>query len=106
MSGRISVDPRGLRASAAAARAIGDEFTGPCTSAVTAGRAAADHLAGWAVGAALARHAEAWAPTLARVAERLADTAADLDATAAGHEWNDDAVAETWQPRVPQQGTR
>lgn len=106
MSGRISVDPSGLRASAAAARAIGDEFAGPSASAVTAGRAAADDLAGWPVGAALARHAETWAPALARVSQRLADTAANLDATAGGHEWNDDAVTETWQQRVPRQGSR
>ncbi|MEU3494646.1 hypothetical protein [Kitasatospora cineracea] len=97
MSERISVDPAELRASAAAARSIGEELQQPATTAVAASRSTGSELAGWSIGGQLQRLAEGWDPTLDRLAERLTTTASALEATAQGHEWNDDRIAGTWR---------
>ncbi len=97
MSERISVDPAELRASAAAARSIGDELQQPATTAAGASRSTGGELAGWSVGAELQSLADGWAPTLGKLTERLATTASALEASAQGHEWNDDQIAGTWR---------
>ncbi|WP_371494157.1 hypothetical protein OG871_03530 [Kitasatospora sp. NBC_00374] len=97
MSGQIRVDAVELRASARVAESIAEELGKPADTAVTASRAAAGPLAGWSVSAALESMADGWAPTLAKVRDRFTTTAANLQRTADGHEWNDRAVAEVWQ---------
>ncbi|QKW23942.1 hypothetical protein HUT16_36920 [Kitasatospora sp. NA04385] len=97
MSEQIRVDPAELRASAAAVRSIGEELQPPATGATDSSRTTAGELAGWSVGAELQSLADGWAPALGRLSERLADTASALEASAQGHEWNNDQIAETWQ---------
>ncbi|MFC8719418.1 hypothetical protein [Kitasatospora sp. NPDC057198] len=97
MSEQISVDPAELRASAAAARSIGEELRQPAAAATDSSRSTAGELAGWSVGKELQSLAEGWAPTLGRLSERLDTTASALEAGAQGHEWNNDAIAEMWQ---------
>ncbi|QKW23963.1 hypothetical protein HUT16_37140 [Kitasatospora sp. NA04385] len=41
--------------------------------------------------------AQGWAPTLGKLTERLATTASALEASAQGHEWNDDQIADAWR---------
>ncbi|MFB7948009.1 hypothetical protein ACFC6L_24185 [Kitasatospora phosalacinea] len=97
MNEQVRVDPQELRASAAAARDIGEEFRPPAGSATAAGRAAGGELAGWSIGAGLGRLADGWAPVLDTLAERLVGTAAALEATALGHEGNDRRIADAWR---------
>ncbi|MFD7732440.1 hypothetical protein ACFV6F_18870 [Kitasatospora phosalacinea] len=97
MNEQVRVDPQELRASAAAARNIGEEFRPPADTATTAGRAAGGELAGWSIGAGLRSLADDWTPVLAALAERLTGTAAALEATALGHEDNDRRIADAWQ---------
>ncbi|RAJ44641.1 hypothetical protein K353_01217 [Kitasatospora sp. SolWspMP-SS2h] len=97
MSEQISVDPAELRASAAASRSIGEELRQPVAAATGASRTTGGELAGWSVGAELQRLAKGWTTPLGGLAERLAATAAALEASARGHEWNDDRIAGTWR---------
>ncbi|GLW72810.1 hypothetical protein Kpho02_51090 [Kitasatospora phosalacinea] len=97
MDGQVRVDPQELRASAAAARNIGEEFRPPADTATAAGRAAGGALAGWSIGPGLHRFADDWAPVLGTLAERLTGTAAALEATALAHERNDHRIADTWR---------
>ncbi|WAL75378.1 type VII secretion target [Kitasatospora sp. YST-16] len=97
MNERISVDPAELRASAAAARNIGEELRQPAATATGASRSTGGELAGWSVGAGLQSLADGWAPTLDKLTERLASTAAALEASAQGHEWNDGRIADAWR---------
>ncbi|GLW55528.1 hypothetical protein [Kitasatospora phosalacinea] len=97
MNEQVRVDPQELRASAAAARNIGEEFRPPADTATTAGRAAGGELAGWSIGPGLCGLADGWAPVLDTLAARLTGTAAALEATARGHEDNDHRIADAWR---------
>ncbi|MCX5213060.1 hypothetical protein OG689_27955 [Kitasatospora sp. NBC_00240] len=95
----IKVDPAALRASAGLARAIGEELAMPFESVIRTGSAAAALLAGWSVADELGEMSKGWAPTFTKIRERIKNTATNLDATADGHEWNDQAIAQLWTPR-------
>ncbi|MFI1524578.1 hypothetical protein [Kitasatospora cineracea] len=97
MSEQISVDPAELRASAAAARSIGEELRQPSMAAIASGRSTSSELAGWSIGGELQSLADGWDPVLGRLSERLATTASALEASAQGHEWNDGRIAEAWR---------
>ncbi|WP_158715317.1 hypothetical protein [Kitasatospora phosalacinea] len=102
MSEQISVDPAELRASAAAARSLGEELQQPSTAAIASSRSTSSELAGWSIGGELQSLADGWDPTLGKVTERLATTASALEASAQGHEWNDDQIADTWRKQGQQ----
>ncbi|MFB7949909.1 hypothetical protein ACFC6L_33955 [Kitasatospora phosalacinea] len=97
MSEQISVDPAELRASAAAARSIGEELQQPGAAAIAASRSTSGELAGWSIGGELQSLAQGWDPVLGKLTERLATTASALEASAQGHEWNDDQIADAWR---------
>ncbi|MER8185139.1 hypothetical protein [Kitasatospora sp. NPDC094015] len=96
----IKVDPGELRASAGVARALGAELDGPVGVALGASAAGAGRLAGWAVAQGLGRLADGWAAPLAAVRDRLADTAANLEANAEGYLRTDRAIADAWKAPV------
>jgi hypothetical protein len=88
----VNVDE--LRASASFARSIGNELGGPIGTALKDNAGAEAQLAGWSIGPALERIGTDWAPALAALHARLTDTAANLEATAQGHEWTDHSIAD------------
>ncbi|GAA2144809.1 hypothetical protein GCM10009760_32740 [Kitasatospora kazusensis] len=94
MGGGLRVDAAELRASAGFARTAGEELGGPVDAALRDNSVATARLAGWSIGPALERIGADWAPALAALRARLADTAASLEAAAQGHEWTDHSVAE------------
>ncbi|GLW75132.1 hypothetical protein Kpho02_74290 [Kitasatospora phosalacinea] len=97
MSEQISVDPAELRASAAAARSIGEELQQPSAAAIASSRSTGSELAGWSIGGELQSLAQGWDPVFGKLTERLVTTACALEASAQGHEWNDGQIAEMWQ---------
>ncbi|MFJ1796577.1 hypothetical protein [Kitasatospora griseola] len=96
------MDPAELRASAAAARTIGEELQPPSTTATASSRTAAGELTGWSIGPELQNLADGWDPTLGKLRERLTTTAAALEGSAQGHEWTDDQIADTWRKQGAQ----
>ncbi|MER5641912.1 type VII secretion target [Kitasatospora sp. NPDC002227] len=94
MSETFNVNVDELRASASFARSIGDELGGPIDTALKDNAGAEAQLAGWSMGLALEQLGADWAPALAALRARLTDTAANLEATAQGHEWTDHSIAD------------
>ncbi|BAJ26678.1 MULTISPECIES: hypothetical protein [Kitasatospora] len=93
----LSVDPNELRASAAAARTLAEEFGPPSAAAPAAALGAAGELAGWPLGPALAALAHGWEPVLRALAAEPAASADALEASACGHERNDGRLAGSWR---------
>ncbi|MFE3106852.1 hypothetical protein [Kitasatospora indigofera] len=96
MSGfEVNVDE--MRASAGLVRSIGDDLAGPVDTAVKGASSAAGLLAGWSLAGGLEQLASGWGGPLAALRQRLADTGANLEATAQNHQWNDQSIADTWK---------
>ncbi|WP_371501947.1 hypothetical protein OG871_33475 [Kitasatospora sp. NBC_00374] len=96
----IKVAPAELRASAAAARTLGQELAAPVDSTIGGSTAAAGRLAGWSLAQGLHQLADGWAAPLAALRRRLDDTAANLETTAHNHELNDREIADAWKAPV------
>ncbi|MFE4360422.1 hypothetical protein [Kitasatospora sp. NPDC056800] len=95
-TGRVVVQPADLQASAGIAKALGEELGTPVQNAVTASETVSGQLAGWSIAGGLAQLGTGWSKPLGDLRQRLADTAANLNANAAAHEHNDRAVAGAW----------
>ncbi|MFJ4672741.1 hypothetical protein [Kitasatospora purpeofusca] len=92
-TGRVVVKAADLRASAGIAKGLGEELKAPVQNAVTTSESVAGQLTGWSIAGGLGQLGSGWAKPLADVRQRLADTAANLDANAAAHENTERAVA-------------
>ncbi|MFF2751853.1 hypothetical protein ACFVVA_40755 [Kitasatospora sp. NPDC058048] len=102
-TGRIVVQPADLRASAGIAKGLGEELGAPVQNAVTTSETVSGQLVGWSVAGGLAQLGSGWSKPLGDLRQRLADTAANLDANATAHEHKDRAIAGAWAV-VPQGG--
>ncbi|AUY53642.1 hypothetical protein C2142_37885 [Streptomyces sp. CB01881] len=85
-----------LRASAGIAKGLGEELDAPVRSATTTSETVAGQLTGWSIAGGLGQLGNGWSKPLADLRQRLADTAANLNANAAAHEHNERAVAGAW----------
>ncbi|MEE1788904.1 hypothetical protein PUR71_39295 [Streptomyces sp. SP17BM10] len=97
VGGHVKVNPGEIHKSAGAARAIGEDFTKPYETAISASHTAASQLTGWSVTARLDKVAGDWAPVLAGVRDRLNKTADNLEVTAQAYTANENANVEVWQ---------
>ncbi|MEU2361790.1 type VII secretion target [Streptomyces noursei] len=97
MPGKMNVDPAELRSAAHAEDAIADDMKGQNSKALSDNQAAAESLEGWPIAAALHSIGETWRPSLDGMHERAKAGAANLRASADGHEWNDDLVSRDFE---------
>ncbi|GAA3160711.1 MULTISPECIES: type VII secretion target [Streptomyces] len=97
MSGKLTVAPEELRASAHAQDAIADDLKKPCGKAVSDSAAAGDSLHGWSVASSLHMISETWQPALDGLQKRLKTGAGNLRDTAENHEWNEQWVDQDFE---------
>ncbi|MFJ4716060.1 type VII secretion target [Streptomyces sp. NPDC088785] len=97
MSNETHVDPAELRASAKAADALADDLKGPADKAVKESDTAGGSLSGWAFGSALQEVSTSWKPALDGLRARVRAGAANLRASADGHEWNDERTGKDFE---------
>ncbi|REK84526.1 hypothetical protein DY245_42995 [Streptomyces inhibens] len=70
---------------------------GKNSKALSDNQAAAESLDGWSIAAALHSLTETWRPSLDGIRDRARAGAANLRASASGHEWNDDLVSHDFE---------
>lgn len=99
MSG-FEIDTDEMTASAGIVRGIGEEIGAPVETALGTASSAAGQLVGWSLASGLEHLADGWTAPLAALRRRLADTASNLEATVQNHQWNDQAIADTWKAQV------
>ncbi|MER5354523.1 hypothetical protein ABT093_29855 [Kitasatospora sp. NPDC002551] len=92
---KVVVKSADLQASAGIAKGLGEGLGAPVQNAVTTSETVAGQLTGWSIAGGLAQLGSGWSKPLADLRQRLADTAANLNANAAAHEHNERAIAGT-----------
>lgn len=103
VTGKVVVRQADLQASAGIAKGLGEELGAPVQNAVTTSETVSGQLTGWSISGGLAQLGTGWSKPLGDLRQRLADTAANLNANAAAHEHNDRAIAGAWAA-APQGG--
>ncbi|MFD3424083.1 hypothetical protein [Streptomyces decoyicus] len=103
-NGSISVTPEDLRRAAAAADAISHDLQDPIATAKRDIEAAGTAMKTWYIGPDMERVAHDWGMALDELRQRIGggnpDSAASrLRRTADGHQFNEDATAQSFQVR-------
>ncbi|MCX5210718.1 hypothetical protein OG689_15720 [Kitasatospora sp. NBC_00240] len=89
-----------MKAAAKAAREIGEDLGKPVDAAIRSASTAAGQMTGWFLARSLDHLAGGWVQPLSALRQLLADTAANLDITVENHQWNDKAIADSWNAQV------
>ncbi|SOB84403.1 hypothetical protein [Streptomyces sp. 1331.2] len=93
---KVAIQPTDLRASAGIAKSLGEELGPPVQNAVNTSETVSGQLAGWSIAGGLSQLGTGWSKPLGDLHQRLADTAANLNANATAHEHKDRAIAGAW----------